>query len=252
MPLWDPYDKLLDGKIADFQQYLRRPFAGSITAALFLRRFVEKSEGLGAFRHLCLDPERKSARPEGGEVQVARLLFDLLESRYGAPHAGDGGGHAHIRDPRLTPARPDLAAAIFAARSRRRATSQVGPCILVPASPTFAATPRLQRRSIPRRSIGEDVMLYDEREGWAWVQLANDGYVGYVARDAFAEGAVVRDPSRQRQPHLRLSGGGSEGAVRRPLCRSVPRAGGRAKQRISRISPGAVLFSPGISGARQP
>jgi leucyl aminopeptidase len=39
-PLWDPYDKLLEGKIADLTNISGGPFACSITAALFLRRFV--------------------------------------------------------------------------------------------------------------------------------------------------------------------------------------------------------------------
>src|SRR5579863_5517416 len=43
LPLWEPYDKLLDGKIADLSNIASGPFAGSITAALFLRRFVEKA-----------------------------------------------------------------------------------------------------------------------------------------------------------------------------------------------------------------
>ncbi len=36
--------------------------------------------------------------------------------------------------------------------------------------------------------FGEAVTLYDEHEGWAWVQLASDNYVGYMSRDALAEG----------------------------------------------------------------
>jgi leucyl aminopeptidase len=39
-PLWDPYDKLLEGKIADLTNISGGPFACSITPALFLRRFV--------------------------------------------------------------------------------------------------------------------------------------------------------------------------------------------------------------------
>ena len=36
--------------------------------------------------------------------------------------------------------------------------------------------------------FGEDVTLYEEDEGWGWVQLARDGYVGYIAMAALAEG----------------------------------------------------------------
>ncbi len=83
MPLWDPYDKLLDGKVADLSNISSGPFAGSITAALFLRRFVERAKAWAHFDIYAWTPAEKPARPEGGEIQVARLLFDLIESRYG-------------------------------------------------------------------------------------------------------------------------------------------------------------------------
>ncbi|HTJ01253.1 MAG TPA: leucyl aminopeptidase family protein [Methylovirgula sp.] len=85
MPLWDPYDKLLDGKVGNLSNITGGPFAGSITAALFLRRFVEKAKAWVHFDIYAWNPSAKSARPEGAEVQAARLLFDLIESRYGAP-----------------------------------------------------------------------------------------------------------------------------------------------------------------------
>ncbi len=84
MPLWDPYDKLLDGKIGNLSNISGGSFAGSITAALFLRRFVEKAKAWAHFDIYAWNPTAKSARPEGAEVQVARLLFDLIEARYGA------------------------------------------------------------------------------------------------------------------------------------------------------------------------
>jgi leucyl aminopeptidase len=81
MPLWDPYDKLLDGKTAELSNVSSGPFAGSITAALFLRRFVEKAKAWAHFDIYAWTPTAKPARPEGGEIQVARLLYDLIESR---------------------------------------------------------------------------------------------------------------------------------------------------------------------------
>ncbi len=88
MPLWDPYDKLLDGKTADLSNISSSPFAGSITAALFLRRFVEKAKAWAHFDIYAWTPKAKPARPEGG-IQVARLLFDLIEGRYGAGASPD-------------------------------------------------------------------------------------------------------------------------------------------------------------------
>jgi leucyl aminopeptidase len=84
LPLWDPYDKLLEGKIADLNNISGGPFAGSITAALFLRHFVERTKAWAHFDIFAWTPTAKPGRPMGAEVQVARLLYDLIEARYGA------------------------------------------------------------------------------------------------------------------------------------------------------------------------
>jgi leucyl aminopeptidase len=94
MPLWDPYDKLLDSKIAGVNNISGGPFAGSITAALFLRRFVEKAKAWAHFDIYAWAPAARPGRPEGGEVQGARLLYDLLEARFG------GGTAERARPPR--------------------------------------------------------------------------------------------------------------------------------------------------------
>ncbi len=49
MPLWSPYDAMLDSKIADMNNISGGAFAGSVTAALFLRRFVEKAKSWAHF-----------------------------------------------------------------------------------------------------------------------------------------------------------------------------------------------------------
>ena len=85
MPLWDPYDSLLKGKVADLNNISGGSFAGSITAALFLRRFVVKTRSWVHFDVYGWTPSAKPGRPEGGEVQMARGLFDLLTERYGGP-----------------------------------------------------------------------------------------------------------------------------------------------------------------------
>ncbi len=96
MPLWDPYDGLLKSKVADLNNISGGPFAGSVTAALFLRRFVAKA---GAWVHFDVygwTPSTKPGRPEGGAVQAAHLLFDLLADRFGRGAA---------KDPAAAPAR---------------------------------------------------------------------------------------------------------------------------------------------------
>ena len=83
MPLWPAYDAWLDSKVADINNAPSGGFAGSITCALFLQRFVTAAK-----RWLHVDiygwtPAARPARPEGGECQAARALFRLLSQRYG-------------------------------------------------------------------------------------------------------------------------------------------------------------------------
>jgi leucyl aminopeptidase len=82
LPLWPAYDSWLDSKVANINNAPSGGFAGSITCALFLQRFVED-----ATRWLHVDiygwtPSAKPARPEGGECQAARALYKLLSERY--------------------------------------------------------------------------------------------------------------------------------------------------------------------------
>jgi leucyl aminopeptidase len=82
MPLWPPYDSWLDSKTATITNAPSGGFAGSITCALFLQRFVEHA---GSWLHVDIygwTPSAKPARPEGGECQAARALYTLLSERY--------------------------------------------------------------------------------------------------------------------------------------------------------------------------
>lgn len=83
MPLWPAYDKWLDSKVADINNAPSNGFAGSITCALFLQRFVEAAK---SWLHVDIygwTPTAKPARPEGGECQAARAIYKLLSERYG-------------------------------------------------------------------------------------------------------------------------------------------------------------------------
>jgi leucyl aminopeptidase len=83
MPLWPPYDAWLDSKIATITNAPSSTFAGSITCALFLQRFVEHAKSWLHLDIYAWTPSAKPARPEGGECQAARALFKLLSERYG-------------------------------------------------------------------------------------------------------------------------------------------------------------------------
>ncbi len=91
-------------------------------------------------------------------------------------------------DPRLTPARPDLAAkylegkvkaARFVAGETREIIDAIAPLRRAPSSDAMLDTQALR---------GERVTIYDrDGEGWAWGQLASDGYVGWVPNRALAK-----------------------------------------------------------------
>ncbi len=78
LPLWKPYASMLEGKTADLTNAPAGGFAGAITAALFLERFVAPRRRWVHFDIYGWNPSAKPGRPEGGEAQAARLLFDLI------------------------------------------------------------------------------------------------------------------------------------------------------------------------------
>ena len=83
MPFWAPYDKLLKSSIADVNHIAEGSFAGSIIAALFLKRFVRNAK---RFAHLDIFgwvPREQPGRPQGGEPQAARALFDFFRQELG-------------------------------------------------------------------------------------------------------------------------------------------------------------------------
>ncbi len=83
MPLWMPYDSYLKSKVADVNHIFNGPFAGSITAALFLKRFVKNAK-----RYVHLDifgwvPRTMPGKPAGGEPQGVRALFEVIRNEFG-------------------------------------------------------------------------------------------------------------------------------------------------------------------------
>ncbi len=83
MPLWVPYDSKLSSKVADINNVTTDGFAGSITAALFLKRFVEKTAAWAHFDIYAWSPSERPHCPVGGEAQGIRALEELLVRRYG-------------------------------------------------------------------------------------------------------------------------------------------------------------------------
>ncbi len=83
LPLWKPYYSMIETPIADLNNAGAGGFAGSITAALFLKRFVEKAKIYVHFDIFGWVPTAKAGRPKGGEAQAMRALFAMIAERYG-------------------------------------------------------------------------------------------------------------------------------------------------------------------------
>jgi leucyl aminopeptidase len=82
LPLWRPYDEMLESKVADINNVGSGGQAGAITAALFMRRFVS-AKSWAHFDVFAWSPRGRPGRPEGGECQAARAIYALLAARYG-------------------------------------------------------------------------------------------------------------------------------------------------------------------------
>ncbi|KAA0121321.1 peptidoglycan endopeptidase [Methylobacterium sp. P1-11] len=98
-------------------------------------------------------------------------------------------------DPRLTPARPHVAdlrlrdritAARYVAGTKRRVTAPSAPLRRAPAADAGLDTEAL---------LGDAVDLYDVAEGFAFVQLARDGYVGYLPAESL--GPIDPEPTHR-------------------------------------------------------
>lgn len=83
MPFWDPYEDKIEPGIADLDNAPAGGMAGSITAALFLRRFVENTPCFAHFDIYGWTPVAKPARTKGGACQSARALLAVIEKRAG-------------------------------------------------------------------------------------------------------------------------------------------------------------------------
>ena len=83
MPLHQPYRKLLDSKVADIVNSSSSPYAGAITAALFLEGFVTQGVPWAHFDLMAWNLSNAPGRPEGGEAMGLRAVYAALAKRFG-------------------------------------------------------------------------------------------------------------------------------------------------------------------------
>ena len=82
LPFWDHYEREIEPGIADLDNAPPGGMAGAITAALFLRRFVERARAYAHFDIYGWTPVARPGRPKGAAFQAARAILEVLERRY--------------------------------------------------------------------------------------------------------------------------------------------------------------------------
>ncbi|KTD00176.1 aminopeptidase [Legionella geestiana] len=82
LPLFAPYKSLLDSSIADMVNSGASPYAGAITAALFMERFVKKRTPWVHFDVMAWNVTNKPGKPEGGEAMGIRAVAQYLKQRF--------------------------------------------------------------------------------------------------------------------------------------------------------------------------
>ncbi len=83
LPLWRGYEPTLSSSVADLNNNPDYGFAGAITAALFLNRFVTRAKSWMHIDIAAWVDRPRPGRRRGAEANTARALFALLTARYG-------------------------------------------------------------------------------------------------------------------------------------------------------------------------
>ncbi|MCM8735067.1 leucyl aminopeptidase family protein [Azospirillum sp. A1-3] len=83
LPLWAPYRKGLDSKVADINNVTTNGFAGAITAGLFLQEFVSKGTPWAHLDTYAWNGTNRPGRPEGGEALGLRAAYAVIAKRFG-------------------------------------------------------------------------------------------------------------------------------------------------------------------------
>jgi leucyl aminopeptidase len=82
MPLWKPYRKLLDSKIADLNNVSESGFAGAVIAALYLADFVSPTTPWAHIDTYAWNAATRPGRPEGGEALGLRALYAAIKTKF--------------------------------------------------------------------------------------------------------------------------------------------------------------------------
>jgi cell wall-associated NlpC family hydrolase len=155
-------------------------------------------------------------------------------------------------DPRIFAYREDLAAASLRERVRAPRYSEGEMRQVAASSAPIRVAPKFDAPLGTEALSGELVTVYDIRDGWAWVQLREDGYVGYTTLDCLS--AVVEEnthrvsarltylypaPDVKRPPITKLSFSSTVAPIRKP------------DGRFFELSRGGFIFADHLVGIRE-
>ncbi len=155
-------------------------------------------------------------------------------------------------DPRIFAYREDLAAASLKERVRAPRYSEGEMRQVAASSAPIRVAPKFDAPLATEALSGELVAVYDIRDGWAWVQLREDGYVGYTTIDCLS--AVVEEnthrvsarltylypvPDIKRPPITKLSFSCTVAPIRKP------------DGRFFELSRGGFVFADHLVGIRE-
>jgi cell wall-associated NlpC family hydrolase len=155
-------------------------------------------------------------------------------------------------DPRVHAYRDDVAAASLQNRVRAQRYVEGEPRQVAAPSLMIRLAPKFDAPAVTEALSGELATLYDMRDGWGWLQLASDGYVGYATMDGLSSVPeqsthkvaarlthVYPAPDMKRPPFLKLAFGAEVAIIGRPEGRFVE------------LSRGGFVFADHLVGVRE-
>jgi len=83
LPLYRPYRRLIDSKVADLNNVSEGPQAGAITAALYLNEFVAPAVPWAHLDVMAWNNRARPGRPEGAEAHTLRAVYAHIAARFG-------------------------------------------------------------------------------------------------------------------------------------------------------------------------
>ncbi len=122
LPLFEPYRRMIDSNVADLTNNSESPYAGAITAGLFLAEFVAKDRDWLHIDTMAYNTSARPGRPVGGEALSLFGLARLFEQRYGGTASAKSAkprARKNARDPGV-PASPRTEGAREGARRPKR------------------------------------------------------------------------------------------------------------------------------------